>query len=283
VPSLQLKAPRVAEMVATHLRREILSGQLSDGATLPNQDVLAWRFGVSKASLREAFRILESERLITVRRGKFGGVVVHAPTTPGAAYALGLILHAKGVPASDLATAIECIESVCAMLCAGRTDRLEAVVPELERLLQELAEYKEQEAEEYAQLETRFHTAIVQGCGNVTMTSLGYVVEDLMEVQRRYWLDRAMELGLRPNLELREYDYEAFEAIVDAIRSGSTETAASRVRDYFRGRTVHHSAVFKLVLAEPIQFSVGETRIPPTLVGPSDLLKTKVGSGSSGK
>jgi DNA-binding GntR family transcriptional regulator len=37
------------------------------------------RFGVSRPSLREALRILEARGLISVVRGRGGGVVVHEP------------------------------------------------------------------------------------------------------------------------------------------------------------------------------------------------------------
>jgi DNA-binding FadR family transcriptional regulator len=80
---------------------------------------------VSRPSLREALRILESEGLITVRRGNLGGAVVHAPRVGNAAYSVGLVLQSKRVPMTDLRDAIKSIEPVGAGLCAAREDRYE--------------------------------------------------------------------------------------------------------------------------------------------------------------
>ena len=68
---------RLAEQVADELRRRILSGELADGSVLPTEDELLVEFPISKPSLREAIRILDAEGLLSVRRGKLGGSVVH--------------------------------------------------------------------------------------------------------------------------------------------------------------------------------------------------------------
>jgi len=75
----RLSAPRIAEIVADELRRQIIDGELADGDLLPRQELLVEQFNVSLVSLREALRILETEGLVSVRRGNRGGAVVHAP------------------------------------------------------------------------------------------------------------------------------------------------------------------------------------------------------------
>jgi DNA-binding FadR family transcriptional regulator len=69
----RLSARRTAEIVADELRRQIIDGELSDGDLLPRQDILVEQFNVSLVSLREALRILETEGLVSVRRGNRGG------------------------------------------------------------------------------------------------------------------------------------------------------------------------------------------------------------------
>jgi GntR family transcriptional repressor for pyruvate dehydrogenase complex len=68
-----MRAPKTGELIATHLRRQIVRGELLPGETLPAESQLMEQYGVSRPTLREAFRILESETLISVRRGSRGG------------------------------------------------------------------------------------------------------------------------------------------------------------------------------------------------------------------
>src|ERR1700745_2107472 len=119
----QLQQPRLAELIAGVLRDRILSGELRDGDMLPKQEQLLEEFRVSKPSIREALRILETEKLITVKRGNVGGAVVHHPRSQKSAYMLPLVLESRGVTIGDVATAREKLEPVCASLCARRPDR----------------------------------------------------------------------------------------------------------------------------------------------------------------
>ena len=85
---------RIAETVAAELRNRILT---EDNYRLPIQEQLVKDFGVSYPSIREALRILETEGLVTVRRGSVGGADVHRPDEFSAAYHLGLSLQAARV------------------------------------------------------------------------------------------------------------------------------------------------------------------------------------------
>src|ERR1700676_1127610 len=89
-----LSPVRIGESVARELRERILSGDYVD--TLPKQEPLMADFNVSAPSIREAFRVLESEGLIVVRRGNVGGATIRLPSVDDTAYQLGLALQAKG-------------------------------------------------------------------------------------------------------------------------------------------------------------------------------------------
>ena len=127
---------RVAETIANELRERILSDSLPN-AMLPPQEQLVAEFGVSAPSIREALRILEVEGLITVRRGKHGGAVIHPPSAASAAYAIALSLHGQGVTLRDVAQSLLLLEPACAASCAQLHDRRDTVV----RLLRENVEW----------------------------------------------------------------------------------------------------------------------------------------------
>jgi len=65
---MALRVPKTAELVADSIRGQIVRGELNEGDTLPAEADLTLQFGISRPTLREALRILESEALITVSR-----------------------------------------------------------------------------------------------------------------------------------------------------------------------------------------------------------------------
>src|ERR1700752_4402814 len=130
----RLSARPTAEIVADELRRQNIYGEMNDGDLLPRQEVLVEQFNVSLVSLREALRILETEGLVSVRRGNRGGAVVHAPAKTSAAYMLGLLLQSESGAVADLGMALRELEPACAALAAQRPDRAGTIVPELQEV-----------------------------------------------------------------------------------------------------------------------------------------------------
>src|SRR5262245_52102775 len=82
-----------AELIAAALRRQIVRSSVKPGDKLPPETELMAQFGVSRPTIREAFRILETERLIVVRPGSRGGAQVVAPDLTVAARYVGLLLQ----------------------------------------------------------------------------------------------------------------------------------------------------------------------------------------------
>jgi GntR family transcriptional regulator, transcriptional repressor for pyruvate dehydrogenase complex len=70
---------RVSDQIKDVLKQAILKGEFKPGDKLPREDQIAASFKVSKVSVREALRDLESEGIIEKRRGAFGGNFVAQP------------------------------------------------------------------------------------------------------------------------------------------------------------------------------------------------------------
>src|SRR6476469_5598989 len=113
-----IRSPKTAELVAGTLRRRVVEGQLIDGDFLPNEAELMTHFGVSRPTLREAVRVLESERLVEVRRGSRTGARVRVPGPEIVARPAGLLLELSGTTIADLLTAKSGIEPMAARLLA---------------------------------------------------------------------------------------------------------------------------------------------------------------------
>lgn len=190
----QLRQPTVAEMVASVLRQRIIDGTLGEGGLLPKQEDLLREFNVSKPSMREALRILETEGLVTVRRGNVGGAVSHVPTSRTAAYTLGLVLESRSVPLADVGHALSLVEPLCAGLCAAREDRAETVVPVLQQAHEEAQEHSD-DLPTFASAMRRFHELLVELCGNETLIVVAGALESLWSHGEAEWAATADTAG----------------------------------------------------------------------------------------
>ena len=220
----RLSARRTAEIVADELRRQIIDGELADGDLLPRQEVLVEQFNVSLVSLREALRILETEGLLSVRRGNRGGAVVHAPAKGGAAYMLGLLLQSDYVPLADLGAALQELDPMCAALAARRPDRGETLIPRLKELNESMAEHIEDGAR-FTEIGGQFHDEIVRGCGNSTMIAVVGSLETLWSSHLQWWADETTARGEYPAMSSRRIALTIHNKITDAIEAGDAERA----------------------------------------------------------
>src|SRR5437899_473024 len=108
------RVPKTAELVANELRNKIIRNELPDGHPLMSESELVLQYSISRPTLREAMRILESEGLVTVSRGMRGGSRVHKPDPRLAAQHFGRVLQNRGTTLGDVFTARLLIEPVCA-------------------------------------------------------------------------------------------------------------------------------------------------------------------------
>jgi GntR family transcriptional regulator, transcriptional repressor for pyruvate dehydrogenase complex len=174
----QVRIPKAAELIAGHLRRQIVRRELSEDQELPSEAELMAQFDVSRPTLREAYRILESEGLITVRRGARGGARVHMPRADVAArYAAG-VLQANRVLLSDVYEARTIIEAPAAATLAAR--RSPEDVAALRRVCAE-ADAIEGDPVEYLEAHHRFHHAVCDLAGNQTIALLARMIDAIID------------------------------------------------------------------------------------------------------
>src|SRR5690606_7561447 len=128
---------------------------------------------------REALRILEAEGLLSVRRGKLGGAVVHLPRPRDAAYTLDLVLKAEQATLADVGIALQQLEPACAALCAERVDRELEVLPRLELAHRRAAATLDSSEADYIEQAGRFHAELVSCCGNITLVVVAGALESI--------------------------------------------------------------------------------------------------------
>ncbi|RDI56097.1 GntR family transcriptional regulator [Nocardia mexicana] len=242
---------RIAETVAAELRSRILTGD--ENYRLPTQDQLVQDFGVSYPSIREALRILETEGLVTVRRGNVGGAEVHRPDETSAAYHLGLALQGARVTLGDLAAGLRMLEPLCAAECATRPDRAETVIPALTENVDRSAELID-DGVAFTQTAREFHDLIVSFTPNLTVR---YVVSSLVALwsaQEQAWAETLTRRGEYPSPGDATEAVRTHRRLVKEIAAGRAERAEQLYR-------THLAAAQTLVLE---RFEGGVVTASPT-------------------
>ena len=216
---LAVRVPKTAELIADQLRSRITRGQVEEGDTLPPETELMAQFGVSRPTLREAFRILEHEALITVHRGARGGARVHAPKSDVAALHAGLVLQYRGATLADVFEARVIVEAPAANMLASRRDRATAV----KRLERSLLEQHEDPASPWRGPE--FHRLVVELTGSQTLLLLTTMMEYIQEATARSALERQPS-----DLRLARRGLEAHQQLIELIHAGNGAEAEAAWR-----------------------------------------------------
>lgn len=220
-----IRSPKTAELVAGTLRRMVVDGQLKDGDFLPNEAELMAHFGVSRPTLREAVRVLESERLVEVRRGSRTGARVRVPGPEVVARPAGLLLELSGATIADLLTAKAGIEPLAVRLLAeaGSTEALD----ELDAMLDAIVAEGDQSAR-LAETTGAFHLRAVQLSGNAT---LAIVAGMLHEITVRH-----MAFVFKEQRPVSKSDYDklirSYRRLMQFLRDGDAESAESHWRKH---------------------------------------------------
>lgn len=224
----RIRQPRVADIVAAKLRDDILSGRLREGDILPTQESLFQEFGVSPPALREAIHLLETDGLISVRRGNMGGAVVRQPSPERTAHMISMVLQTRSATPADVSEALLRLEPICAGMCAAREDRATEVVPQLQAEIDRQA-VQFDDLSQYVPNARRFHEALVARCGNEPMILLIGALELIWSThESSVWTGEGDEMSAATmRAALRDH-----QRLLDAIAGGDTARATKLAADH---------------------------------------------------
>ena len=222
-----VKSTRIYEEIIRQVKQMIAEGRLKSGDQLPPERDLAEKFVVSRTSVREAFRALESLGLIEIRAGE--GTFVREVSIETLIEPLALIMVSQREAIGELFEARRLLEPTIAALAATRATPEE--IHEMERILEQqakaIATGKTGLAEDAA-----FHAAIGTAAHNRAITRIAHAVMDLLTQSR----EESLNTPGRPNRS-----HEDHRRIVAAI--AARDEAAAR-----RAMLDHLEAVEALVL-----------------------------------
>jgi len=161
--------PKASGLLADKLRDLILGGTFLQGDLLPSERDLVSESGLSRGSVREAIKILETEGLIEIALGRLGGARVTSPKRGSLVRAVGLYMRANSF---DLKVLLDCrlaVEPMLARLCAlSRTD---ADLVEIDALHAEFAQ-STGDVKTYRRVNLDWHLAIARASRNDPLFAL---------------------------------------------------------------------------------------------------------------
>jgi GntR family transcriptional repressor for pyruvate dehydrogenase complex len=202
-----------------------LVGSLRPGDRLGSERELAERLNVSRVSVREALRALESMGRVEVRRNAGTYVLDPDGGLPGDALRRGLEVDTRYLQwLSELRSAIE---TKIVELVARRRADLGPVRALVRQAGDELAERPGQDG----MMDMRFEVLLAQAAGNELLTRMQRMVH-------RLWVAGWAEAGLSPG------DRHAFhaehEAILAALEAGDGARAVELMHDHVDRPVVEH-------------------------------------------
>ncbi len=222
---------RIYQDLVEQIQEAILSGKLKPGDKLPSQRKLQEVFSTSRASIREALRVLEQKGLLEMKLGVKGGAVVKSSTIEYVTHSLSLLVQQQQVPIRHLVEFREEVEGGAAALATER-----ATTEDITILKEILAEAKAllnggvDKLEEYDVLDQKFHTHLAKMSQNVLFLSILTMIHDNIH---NYFKSLPRE-----DQSMMQQNYEDLVAIVNAIEHGySTEArriAQLHVHRYFQ-------------------------------------------------
>jgi GntR family transcriptional repressor for pyruvate dehydrogenase complex len=205
------------EVVADQLRQQIVSGELTEGQRLPPEEELTAQFGVARTTLREALRVLESQGLIAIKRGRGGGPLVTHPSVEPIAMALAVTLQILGTTIGDLDAARQLIEpQIAGRLAAHHTDDELATLTAAVDVAADAADRGDGIA--FGLAAAAVHETLITLSGNNTLTTIAHLLQNMVQA---YYLQR-MDV-VDPALMQRAV--RSYRKLITLIRDGDVDGA----------------------------------------------------------
>lgn len=222
---LQSNVPRQARLsdrIGNELKRMILDGELKRGVKLPTEERIAGQLKVSKVTIREALKNLETEGLIEKRRGIHGGSFVAHPGTEKMGEWFGNYFRVGMITPEELVDFRQTLEPVLAALAAERRTSkdlraIKAVIDEIDQGV------RRGEASTPKALE--FHRLIGDACQN-------RLISMVMEASVKVFQEILAKVTL--TLEDAKYDLDHCKSIYDSLVRKKKDEAHDLMMDHFR-------------------------------------------------
>jgi len=222
---------RISEIIVEQIRVLMRQGQLKPGDRLPPERDLCERFGVSRVTVREALRMLESSGLVQIRVGARGGAFVTAPSSDRVGEGLTDMLTLSAISAADVTEVRMILEvGIVPIVCERATEQDLADLDEI----CERSEAALRSGEYTMRYSLEFHTRVAEATHNPAVVMLVESFREPIHMSLEQAREVAPEMG-----ELGTREHERF---VEAVRRRDADAATKIMRKHLErtARRVGH-------------------------------------------
>jgi len=214
----RIKVPKSSNLLADRLRDQIFSDVYPQGSSLPTERELVTATGLSRGSVREALRILESQGLVTTKAGRYGGSTISQPSDDLLASHIHFYAKGRSVPLRSLIEVRLALGPMVAFLAAqNRTDE---DIANLNAITERLDAAAEKNAELFLDENANWHDALATASHSELLRAFAKSVAGMMlDVSR---------LEKFASKEVRARVSHAHHKILEAIVAGDRELARAR-------------------------------------------------------
>jgi GntR family transcriptional repressor for pyruvate dehydrogenase complex len=205
---------KLTSQIVSQVRQAILSGKLQPGQKLPSEKEMVLQFGVSKHTLREALRALESMGFVDIRQGAGGGPVISEIDMENTRDMIASFLFFKNVSVRDLCEVRKVFEPYLTRIAVERlsSDEIHRLKSLHEAHKKSLIRKKPAIKEE-----VDFHVLLAKASGNPVMVLILDFVNSLLTDIKGH---------LKPGPDFSEKVVAAHQGILNAIVSGDGQAAS---------------------------------------------------------
>ena len=212
---------RLYESVIDQIMDLAKRSELKPGDKLPPERELAEKLSISRNSLREAFRVLESRGLIKSKAG--GGRYIREIRKNGYSNTENIILSLEKSSILELLEARELFEAKIVKIAAQRATIEDTEL--IEQVLNKMSEEEELKYGKETESDTEFHLAIAKASHNFVFTNIIRLHLDLLKGTR----EKTQQIPGR-----REERWREHQAILQAIKEHDTKKAGEAMLKHLR-------------------------------------------------
>jgi DNA-binding FadR family transcriptional regulator len=219
------KNRKIAESIARDIVSGIVTRDLQPGTLLPSEADMVSSYGVGRATLREALRILEVQGVITVRPGPRGGPVVAGVTARDFADPMSLHLQTARATYAEVFEARLAIEPLMTRLAAET--RAPAAIERLKATIEHEASTDLADDVAFQDLSLEFHLTLAGISGSRVLDLLGQSLKIVYDTGIR-----PSSVPVKQRAQVRAAHREIAEAIIEGRADDAERLTRSLLLEY---------------------------------------------------